>query len=331
MPCPTASKEEPPGHDSRPKDAFAPLKRRNNFGRGSVPIICMAVVCGVREAQWAGSRDRRKRAKKHRNPSKIHRSTFEEPSKNLRNITLTSRLHSASNRLSGGWQCRGWRGLGGFARLVGHARKEEADARVPARSISRAQYSIAGTALAADQNNLELFSRTAILQAAEYEEAPGFADAIFAGRSGRQPCSKRAGGPARSRAVRRPRRMGGGSTVHGPDGLALSAGPRAGRTSARCGDHGAVSRRRQIPGLGPHARLGGPVESAGRAGQVQAAHERQAAQHYLRHRGRSVALAGWRHGEGRAGGQSRPARSDWLRGTMRCRVVRPGLELHATK
>src|ERR1039458_9907569 len=55
-------------------------------------------------------RDWRKRALKPRIPSKIHRRTIEEPSKNHRNITLTSRLPHASSRLSGGWQFRGWRG-----------------------------------------------------------------------------------------------------------------------------------------------------------------------------------------------------------------------------
>jgi hypothetical protein len=31
---------------------FAPQKRRNHFGRASVPIIWRAVVCAVRDARW---------------------------------------------------------------------------------------------------------------------------------------------------------------------------------------------------------------------------------------------------------------------------------------
>src|ERR1035437_581514 len=42
-----------------------------------------------------GSRDWRKRGKNHRIPSKPHRNPIEAPSKPLRNITLTSRLHHA--------------------------------------------------------------------------------------------------------------------------------------------------------------------------------------------------------------------------------------------
>src|ERR1035441_4849882 len=97
---------------------------------------------------------------RERNPPEILRRTIEEPSKNHRSsietsrshhahitltsrshhahITLTSRSHHASSRLSGGWQCRGWRGLG-------HGRREEADAKVPAWLINRAQPRIAGT------------------------------------------------------------------------------------------------------------------------------------------------------------------------------------------
>ncbi len=179
-------------------------------------------------------------------------------------------------------------------------------------------------------------SRTAILCPADYEETAALRiclggwlrAALLLWRSGRQPGSKSTGGPARSRAVCQSRRMAGGPTVHGSDGLAVSAGARVGRASARRGDHRAVSRRRQVSGLGPHARLGGPLEGAGRAGPVQGAGERNGAQHHLRHRGRGLALAGWRHGESRAGGQDRPARFDRLRGTLRRHLVLPGPQLH---
>src|ERR1022692_194121 len=64
--------------------------------------------CGVRSAGGTVGGQQRSEEESQKTPK-----SFEEPSKNFRNITLTSRLHSASNRLSGGWQCRGWRGLGG--------------------------------------------------------------------------------------------------------------------------------------------------------------------------------------------------------------------------
>ena len=43
----------------RPKEEFAPPKRRNHFGRVSVSIIWRTVVCRVREAPWDwGSEER---------------------------------------------------------------------------------------------------------------------------------------------------------------------------------------------------------------------------------------------------------------------------------
>src|ERR1035441_4066981 len=110
---------------------------------------CWCAECGMHSGRAAeiGGRERK--------TPKILRRTIEEPSKFHRNITLTSRSHHASSRLSGGWQCRGWRGLR-------HGRREEADAKVLAWLINRAQPRIAGTNFP-DEPNLVVRDRKSVV------------------------------------------------------------------------------------------------------------------------------------------------------------------------
>jgi len=134
-----------------------------------------------------------------------------------------------------------------------------------------------------------------------------------AGRSnGRRPL--RAG---RGRGFFRPRGLGARPTVHGPDGVALPAGPRLGATGGGRPDHVDISPAGRVPRLGPHQGLGGPMEGARGTGEVPGGRGRQAAGDRVRHGRGGLALAGRGRGGGGPGRDAGLARPDWLRRPVR--------------
>jgi hypothetical protein len=80
----------------RPQGEFAPQKRCNLFGHGSVFIIGRIVVCSVRSGEAAETQQTIAK------PQRDH-------SEHLANNTVLSSCCYRSIRLTGGWQCRGCR------------------------------------------------------------------------------------------------------------------------------------------------------------------------------------------------------------------------------
>ena len=88
---------------------------------------------------------------------------------------------------------------------------------------------------------------------------------------------------------------------------------------------------RRLSRLGANARLGGAVESAGRAWPVSASDQRTTARGDVRHRRCQVALAGWRHDSSRPSDESRASRSHRLRGPLRRDPVLSRHEIHSAR
>ncbi len=132
--------------------------------------------------------------------------------------------------------------------------------------------------------------------------------------TGRQPAKRLVGG----RTVSEPRRLGRRFAVHGPDGLAVPFGPRAGHAGPQRDHHRHVSGDGDLPRVGPHPRLGCPLARPRQTGPVPGPGRRQGAARDFRRRGRRVALAARRHRRDICqASESRLARSDRLRGPLR--------------
>ena len=101
--------------------------------------------------------------------------------------------------------------------------------------------------------------------------------------------------PRRSRGVRRLWRLGPRSAVYGPDGLALSPGPRSRDTGQRCDDESPRAPNGYVPRVRADPRLGRHVERQGLARPLSTLSQRQAAFHDLWDRGAAVALAARRN------------------------------------
>ncbi len=148
--------------------------------------------------------------------------------------------------------------------------------------------------------------RTVAVQRGRFSGRPG--------ETGRQPANRLVGG----RKVSEPRRLGRRFAVHGPDGLAVPSGPWAGHAGPRRDHDRHVSRDGDLPRVGPHPRLGCAMARPRQTGPVPGARRRQGVANHLRRRGRRVALAaGRQRADIRQAGESRPARSDRLRGPLR--------------
>ena len=97
--------------------------------------IGRAVVCAVRDAQWE-----RRSGEAEETPQNLAK-TKRSPSEALANNTLSTPDPCAVTTLLAGLEVAGSAGVG----AAEHSRKEQADAKVPAWLINRAQPSVAGT------------------------------------------------------------------------------------------------------------------------------------------------------------------------------------------